>query len=123
MVVARCDERRHVEGLPVIGVSAADEALAFPLAGLARDGSEAGERHALLILEVAKLGHRGHELIGGQRSHAGDANEDLAPAGECSIGGDHVGYLGVEHFDVPIDLVKPVPPLSAIRQAILTQLS
>lgn len=111
-VVARCDEGRHVESLPDIAASAAYEALAFPLPGLARDGSEAGERCGLLVLEGAKLGHRGDDLIGGQRSHAGDAGEDLVPTGECGIGGDQVGNLGVERFDMPIDLVKPLPTLA-----------
>lgn len=111
-VVARCDESRHAEGLPDIGASAAVEALAFPLTGLARHGSEAGERCGLLVLDAAKLWHRGDELIGGHRSHAGDAGEDLMSAGQCSIGGDQAGDLGVERFDMPIDLVQPLPSLT-----------
>lgn len=100
---------QHVERLPDIGASASDEALAFPLTGLA---GEAGERCGLLVLAAAKLGHCGDELIGGQRSHAGDAGEDLVPAGECCVGGDEFGDLGIERFDMPTDLLKPLPTLA-----------
>ncbi len=39
-VEARCDEGWHVECLPYVGSPPSNEALAFPLTGLARDGCE-----------------------------------------------------------------------------------
>ena len=66
----------------------------------------------MLVLEATEFGHRGDELVGSERSHASDAGEDLVSAGECCIGGDQVGDLSVERFDMPIDLVKPLPTLA-----------
>ena len=111
-VVASSDEGRHVESLPDIGSAAADEALAFPCAGLSCHRSETGEASGLLVLEATEFGHRGDELVGSERPDASDAGEDLVSAGECCIGGDQVGNLSVERFDMPIDLVKLLPTLA-----------
>ena len=111
-IVPGGDEGRHIESLPHVGASATDEALAFPLSGLSSDGGETGEGCGLLVLEAAEFGHGGDELVGGQRSDAGDAGEDLMPAGERGIGGDQVGDLGIERLDMPIDLLEPLPALA-----------
>lgn len=55
-IEAGSDESGHVEGLPDIGSPASDEALAFPLTRLARDGSEAGEAGGLFVLERSEFG-------------------------------------------------------------------
>ena len=47
-IEASGDERWHVEGMPDVGASAANEALAFPLAGLSRERSKASERCSLV---------------------------------------------------------------------------
>jgi len=59
-----------------------------------------------------RVRHGGDELVGGQRSHACDAGQDLVPTGECCIGSDKSGDLGVERFDTSVDLFKPLPTLA-----------
>ena len=111
-VVSGGDEGRHIEGLPHVGTSAADEAFAFPLSGLARDRCKAGKGCGLLVLKAAEFGHGGDELVGGQRSHTRDAGQDLVSASEYGISGDQVGDLGIEGLDMSIDLFEPLATLA-----------
>jgi hypothetical protein len=105
-VEARSDECWHVECLPHVGATTSDEALAFPLSGLSRDGGKTGERCGLFVLKAAQFGHGGDELVGGQRSDTGDAGQDLVPAREYGIGRDQAGDLGIERVDMALDLFE-----------------
>lgn len=94
------------------GSATADEALAFPLSRLAYDGRKASQCNGLFILKTAEFRHGGNELIGGQRSHSRDAGQDLVPAGECGVGSDKGGDLGIERLDMSVDLFRPLPTLA-----------
>lgn len=50
----------------------------------------------LFVIEAAEFGHGGDELVGGQRSHTGDAGQDLMSAGKFGIGSDQAGDLDIE---------------------------
>jgi hypothetical protein len=56
----------------------------------------------------SQLGHLGDELVGGQRSQASDAGQELVPTGECGIGSGKGRYLGVERRDISLDMFKPL---------------
>jgi hypothetical protein len=101
-------------GAPAPGAVPRRRALAdaFPLSGLACDGCKAGKGRGLFVIEAAEFRHGGDERVGGQRSDARDAAEDLVPAGEHGIGGDQAGDLGVERLDMPVDLFEPLAALA-----------
>lgn len=105
-IEASSDEGGHVKRLTDVGSPSADEALAFPLAGLPGDWYEAGERCGLFAFEVSQLGHGGDQLVGRDCSDAIHADEDLVAPGELSIGCDDRGDLGIEVYKMAGDLVQ-----------------
>lgn len=73
---------------------------------MTRDGGQAGEGSGLLVFEAAQLGHGGDELIGGQRAKAADAGQDFVASGEFGVCGDEGCDLGIEGFDMVVDLIE-----------------
>src|SRR3954464_1442430 len=83
-VVTGRDESGEEQGGAHALASAGDHALAFPVAGLAGVGGQAGEACDLLIVEGSELGQLGDEGSGRDRADAGHGGEEvllLAPGG------------------------------------------
>nr|KIS30149.1 hypothetical protein TQ38_24305 [Novosphingobium sp. P6W] len=109
------DQGRHVEDLSNIGPAAADEAFAFPLSGLARDGSKSDMRGGLLVIERSEFGHGGDDLVGGECAEASDAGENVVAPGELCIGSNDGRDFSVERGDVACDLFEPLAALALER--------
>lgn len=74
-VEAGSGEGWYVERLADICAAAPNEVPVFPLAGLARDGSEAGNGGGLLVFEGSQFRHGGDGLVGGECAQAVEAGQ------------------------------------------------
>jgi hypothetical protein len=86
---------------------ALDPALAFPRAGLAVHGCEAGEGCRLFFVERAELGHLGEERDRRGFAEAADAFEDGAAAIEVGVAFDQGSGGVVDGLDLGVDLSEP----------------
>src|SRR5208282_2533752 len=95
-IVLHGDQGPHEERAAHAGASAADEALAFPLAGLARPRGEAGERSDLATVERAEFRHLGQQPAGDRRSDARHALHEAVLLAPQRRGLDRLADLPVE---------------------------